>query len=176
MLPRRSAAWLAVSWLLLPIPATSEIYRWRDAQGNEHFTANLQQVPAAHRDAAKRAARQGVSGRVNYHAQPQRAEDPEAAAAPATPTPAAIPEISQSDCATIRREARELHKVITYHRKKLAKYRRLADDIGRNAFTRRKYEARAEESAEWLAKGEAAYDRFADEQRRKGVAPSCLRP
>jgi hypothetical protein len=170
--PLRIAAVLAAAGLLLSsLPAASEIYRWRDAEGREHFTTSLQQVPAAHRDAAKRAAEE-AGGRVNYHTQPHRA----APAAKAAPSPAKAGEISQWDCSGIRREARKLQKVITYHRKKIATYERLAGDITLEDFTRRKYEVRAEESAAWLAKGEAAFDRFADEQRRKGVPPGCLRP
>ena len=80
------------------------------------------------------------------------------------------------DCTAIRREARELRKVIRYHERKQASYQRLAGDIGLSAFSRRKYEARAERSGDWLLKAQEAYDRFADAQRREGVPPGCLRP
>jgi len=168
-------AWTAVWLLLAPAQVSAEIYRWRDAQGREHFTTNLQQVPASQRDAARRAAEQADS-RVNYHTPPPARSGAAAPAKSAAPSPAPAPQSSQWNCAAIRREARELRKAVTYHRNRIEADARRADDITRNAYSRRKYEARGEESAEWLAKAEAAYERFTQEQRRKGVPPGCLRP
>jgi clan AA aspartic protease (TIGR02281 family) len=39
---------------LLAGPASAEIYRWTDAEGQVHFTSDLGQVPAAQRPAARR--------------------------------------------------------------------------------------------------------------------------
>jgi len=55
---RRSMAASALALLLaLALPAGSEIYRWTDAAGQQHFTQDLGQVPAAHRAAAEASAR-----------------------------------------------------------------------------------------------------------------------
>jgi hypothetical protein len=167
---------LAASWLLVaPAQAAAEIYRWRDAQGREHFTTNLQQVPASQREAARRAAEQADS-RVNYHTPPPARGGAARPAKSAAPPPAPAAQGPQWNCSAVRRKARELRKTITYHRNRIEADARRADDITRNAYSRRKYEARGEESAEWLAKAETAYERFTQEQRRKGVPPGCLRP
>lgn len=160
--------------LAVGTPASGEIYRWTDAAGREHFTTDLGKVPAEQREAARDGAASGRR-RFNVHEAPTRAPRSEPPPASATPSAPASADPAWS-CQKIRREAKKLQKVITYHRKKIASYQRLADDIERSDFQRRKYEARGEESAVWLAKGQAAYDAFAEEQRRKGVPPGCLRP
>jgi hypothetical protein len=54
--PRRShaiAAALAVACCaILSHPAASEVYRWTDAQGNLHFTSDLNRVPTQYRNQA----------------------------------------------------------------------------------------------------------------------------
>lgn len=42
--------------LALAAPASSEIYRWEDQNGVEHFTTNLTEVPPSQRDLAKARA------------------------------------------------------------------------------------------------------------------------
>ncbi len=66
---------------LLGAPAAAEVYRWRDADGREHFTTELHRVPARYRDQAEQEASR-PRGTVN------RSQAP---AAPA-PEPAAVPE------------------------------------------------------------------------------------
>jgi aspartyl protease family protein len=56
---RRAA--LALGCLLLAGPAGSEIYRWTDEQGREHFTQNLSQVPPRFRRKAEERAHDGGS-------------------------------------------------------------------------------------------------------------------
>jgi hypothetical protein len=56
-MPRPLLALLASACLLLGgAAALAEIYRYTDAQGGEHFTTDLEQVPPSQRDAAKAAA------------------------------------------------------------------------------------------------------------------------
>ncbi len=56
-MPRPLLALLASALLLLGgAAALAEIYRYTDAQGREHFTTNLEQVPPSQREAAKAAA------------------------------------------------------------------------------------------------------------------------
>ena len=51
---------------LLAAPAGAEIYRWRDAQGREHFTTDLQKVPPGQRDEAVRGSG-ARGGPVNFN-------------------------------------------------------------------------------------------------------------
>ena len=53
---RRMLFALGTLALLLAPPTRAEIYRWTDSAGREHFTQDLNQVPARHREAARRAA------------------------------------------------------------------------------------------------------------------------
>ena len=49
--PSSIVSTLAVAFcVLVAHPAGSEIYRWADAQGNSHFTSDLNQVPEQYRD------------------------------------------------------------------------------------------------------------------------------
>lgn len=51
-----TATALSAGLTFTPGPAISEIYRWMDATGREHFTQDLNQVPPHHREAARSAA------------------------------------------------------------------------------------------------------------------------
>ncbi len=57
-LRRRILVWIALVGLgcLLAAGSSAQIYRWTDAQGREHFTQDLQQVPPAKRQEAEAAA------------------------------------------------------------------------------------------------------------------------
>lgn len=78
-MPRLLLTLLASVLLLLGgAAALAEIYRYTDAQGREHFTTDLGQVPPSQRDAAQAAAagrptliRRGAPGPApRYHPQP----------------------------------------------------------------------------------------------------------
>jgi clan AA aspartic protease (TIGR02281 family) len=59
---------LVAGWLP---PAGADVYRWTDAQGQVHFTGNLDEVPEAQRDAAQRTAPSMGANRVQtYSAAP----------------------------------------------------------------------------------------------------------
>jgi len=163
-----------VCLLLLAVPAAGEFYRWRDASGREHFAQDLSRVPPQHRAAAKAAAeRQRDAGAINYHATRRQTPTPNVPAgarkaAPAAPAPA-------YDCQAVQKQVKKKRKVVRTHQSSVDANLRWADDIDRSVFSRRKYELRAEEEGRWLAKAEADLDRFMKQQRRKGVAPGCLR-
>ncbi|MEN8184516.1 MAG: DUF4124 domain-containing protein, partial [Myxococcota bacterium] len=54
---------LVICLLLLGVsPGSSEIYRWTDEEGREHFTQDLSQVPPRHRLGAERSSRQESRG------------------------------------------------------------------------------------------------------------------
>lgn len=59
------AAVLAV--VLASAGGATGIYRWTDADGRIHFTQDLNQVPAVHRDEAERRAGEAPSVRVNTY-------------------------------------------------------------------------------------------------------------
>lgn len=71
---QRVLAPLPVLVLLLAAGAPAEIYRWTDAQGRLHFTQRLDQVPPAHRSAARRGAAKELRERESPPAAAQRAE------------------------------------------------------------------------------------------------------
>lgn len=70
--------WLAVAvalvFFLVSASGKAQIYRWSDATGREHFTQDLNQVPARHREAARKAAaRPGGRDPLQSYSAPQRA-------------------------------------------------------------------------------------------------------
>ena len=56
--------------LILPSSSSAEIYRWTDAEGRVHFTQDLAQVPAAHRNAAEERAAAPRSDRLQTYSAP----------------------------------------------------------------------------------------------------------
>lgn len=173
MLPR-AAALLS---LLLALPAGAEFYRWTDAAGREHFVKQLHQVPPEQRAQAEAARTRGpeTGDAVSYHASSPRRTGTAGARAEAKRAAPAAAAPSGWSCTSLRREVREKQRVVARHRRSVESNRRWADDISKSAFSRRKYEARAEEEARWLAKAEEALEAFRDRNRRRGVPPGCLR-
>ncbi|MFQ5416398.1 MAG: TIGR02281 family clan AA aspartic protease [Myxococcota bacterium] len=57
--------------LLCAAPAAAEIYRWTDAEGDLHFTQDLSQVPAPHREQARRAASGPPAGSLQTFSPPR---------------------------------------------------------------------------------------------------------
>jgi hypothetical protein len=175
---RAGAIALACAWLATPVGA--EVYRWRDASGREHFAQQLHQVPAEHRAAAKAAAADaGDSESVSFHAVPRRSPTDgarsEGREARAEVAPPAMMAPGAGECRAAQKEVARQEKVIRTHRGSVEANQRWADDIDRSAFSRRKYEVRAEEEARWLARAEEKLERYVDSQRRKGLDPGCLR-
>lgn len=158
--------------LLLSTPAGGEIYRFTDAQGREHFTSDLQAVPAAQREAARSRAEAG-GGNLNFHAAPPPSPR---RAVPSKPAAVAPTGGAGDPCAAARREVKALLKPIRYHQRKLEGHERSARDITRSEISRRRAEIRAEKARAWLDKAEAKLAAFRDAGRREGLDPGCLRP
>jgi hypothetical protein len=165
---------ILVCLLLAAAPAAGEVYRWRDVAGREHFAQDLSRVPREHRAAAKAAAEQGgdAADSINYHATTRRAPT---SGARAKARRIAQPARAGFNCAHLKKQVRRKQKVIRTHQRSVDANLRLADDIDRSVYSRRRYEVDAEEEGRWLAKAEADLDRFVDAQRRKGAPPGCLR-
>jgi hypothetical protein len=116
------AAGLTALILGLPVKAGSEVYRWTDERGVEHFATSVEKVPFEQRAAAKDRARQ-PGGTVNHFSAPDRAEEdlsaPPARGSASGPWPAArAPEAGSDDRYGGRPEA-------DWRRD----YQRLADEI-----------------------------------------------
>ncbi len=77
------AACAALALALAALPAAGEIYRWTDDAGRQHFTQDLNQVPARHRDAARKAAAAPAGpDPLQTYATPPRARAPGRARGP----------------------------------------------------------------------------------------------
>ena len=169
---------ILICLLLASAPAAGEVYRWRDAAGQEHFVQDLARVPRAYRAAAKAAAEQGKAAEdsINYSATPRRAPTLGARAEARRAAPAAAaPAGAAFDCADLKKRVKRKQKVVRIHQGSVDANLRWADAIDRSIVARRKSELRAEEEGRWLAKAEADLERFVEEQRRKGAPPGCLR-
>ena len=172
----RSAA-IPICLLLAALPAGAEFYRWEDSSGREHFAQEIHQVPPEYRAEAQAARREKKSeggATINYHAAPKRRSTAGGGAAAEKVAPAAQAPASW-DCGALREKAKKKQKVIRRHRGSVESNLRWADDITKSDFSRRKYEARAEEEGRWLEKAEVDLARFLEENRKRGVPPGCLR-
>ena len=64
---RSAAAWIAVLAVVGPASGRAEIYRWTDASGTTHYTQSLDQVPPAHRPAAREGAAAPAPSRLQTY-------------------------------------------------------------------------------------------------------------
>ena len=166
---------IPICLLLAALPAGAEFYRWKDASGREHFAQEIHQVPPEYRaEAARRQKKREGGATINYHAAPKRKTTAGGRAEAKKVAPAAQAPASW-DCGALKRESKKKQKVIRRHRGSVASNLRWADDITKSAFSRRKYEARAEEEGRWLAKAELDLARFLEQNRKRGVPHGCLR-
>ena len=72
-----SAAFVCFFCLFVAHPATSEIFRWTDEQGNVHFTSDRNQVPAKFRNRTEVTERKGniiISGADDTRSSAERVE------------------------------------------------------------------------------------------------------
>ncbi len=179
----RPGAWVALALALLAGPAGAEIYRWVDAQGREHFTTRLEDVPPADRERARAEA----AGRRSI----QRAQ-PRSGAAP-RPRPARKPwQVEEPEP-----EGRDETWWRDEHASRLDRVRELEARIAEleelgvtqppaprhvsNASSRRwhRYRSRWRErqrAESDLRSARGSLDRFEERARRAGVPPGWLRP
>ena len=173
---RRRVA-IPICLLLVALPAGAEFYYWKDASGREHFAQEIHQVPPEYRaaaDAARRQKKSEGSAAINYHAAPRRKTTAGGRAEAKKVAPAAQAPASW-DCGALKREAKKKQKLVRRHRGSVESNLRWADDITKSDFSRRKYEARAEEEGRWLERAEVDLARFLEENRKRGVPRGCLR-
>ncbi|GEM_PF-5434243 len=199
------AAAIAILVALGPLSANAQIYRWVDAEGREHFTQSLQDVPPAERSAAK--ARWDEGGKRMTRSDPV-APPPAAREASADEiditTEAASGTVEESAATgpggRTEAEWRQRHAVrrdaVARHEQRVAKIearsaapggveysRRARRDRSRARWERNKALRDAQrEKAEALATEQAKLAReqrrleaFLEEARRAGVPPGWLR-
>ena len=185
---RGLASFLFLAALGLPAGAGAEIYRWLDAQGHEHFTTDLEQIPRSQRAAAEAAA----SSRPSVN----RAD-----AAPTPPARRAAPKrrpysrSAPADASELiagwgeeewREKAGALATEIEILEKRLAQLEEQGADhmplsARRRSISHRRYsEYRAryrvwEKTGKDLERAEARLERFEERARRSGVPPGWLR-
>ncbi len=162
-------------------PAGAEIYRWRDAQGNEHFTTDLNQVPPDQRDAAARG-RPSRGGSITIHggdaasaAQLESRRSSDSAAPRSGGTPAAADEIPAGRCARLQRAARDKQRDVRRKETTVSRWEDAAGDIDRSPYSRHRAERKLEEARASLEAARADYESFFQQARRDGVPPGCLR-
>jgi len=167
--------WILAALLLAAAsPAAGEIYRWRDASGREHFTTDLQQVPAPYRRQAFEGARAGDEGpAINYHPEPRRKE-PAAAQGAAKAAPAKR-ETVDYDCEALRKQARAKLRRVAKKERTVERREDSVSDIASSIYSehlRKKSLAKAEAD---LESAQADYERWRRLHLRRGAPPGCLR-
>lgn len=178
-----------------PGPARAGIYRWVDAGGGVHFTSDLDEVPAAQRDAAREAAERRPT--VN-RADPRPAPAAPRAAPPPCPPGAACagsrapgPAAAEAERPGGRDEAgwraehtRLLGDVARLERQielLEAKGAENAPDPWRQGMSHRDWSRYQDRHDAWqkaqgdLAAARVALERFEERARRSGVPPGWLR-
>jgi hypothetical protein len=185
----RRSAFLALLVLGLVAPAGAEIYRWTDAQGQEHFTMNLHEVPPEHRAGAQRRLElekiqvdRPAEPAINTMKTPDglavkralRPRYPSTGSPYTRSSPAALAAPGDAGCSDAdRQRADELARNVERWTRELDeredRQRRLVetDDRLRN-------EHRIEDAQEALEKAEQALDDFETRMRQKGVPPGCF--
>ena len=172
-MPRARRTLLVLVACALAAPAASgQIYRWRDADGRQRFTTDLQQVPPEQRESAKGSGKKG--GSVTFHSGDERpAERKEAAPGPAAVTdPGAT---SEADCTRLQKQARAKLRDIGKKERRVERYEDAADDIARTEYARRRSEIKLEAARAELEKARSDYEAFRTAARRDEVEPGCLR-
>ena len=158
-------------------PAGAEIYRWTDAEGREHFTSDLHQVPEQYRGDARRGAQaEAEKGEkpdnlntmgTSWRSPARRSVRGRRRASP----PAAM---GRTSCGAERTQAAKLRSKVERLEQRVEleedRYRRLV-----RLEDRLRAENRAERYRIDLERAEQEYEDFLARMRQKGVEPGCLR-
>lgn len=176
--------------LQLPSGAGAEIYRWVDAQGRDHFTADLREVPRAKRAAAMAAAdARPVVNRATAGSVPASQAETSAPRSPyvqtARPTSAGerIAGMSEDEW---RERAGSLATDVAHLEKRFEQLEEQGADhmplsSGRRNISHRRYANYKSRYREWervgrkLDAAKASLERFEERARRSGVPPGWLR-
>ena len=169
-----SSPLLAALLLAAASPASGEIYRWRDASGREHFTTDLQQVPAPYRRQAVEGSRAGEGGpAINYHSEPRRNE-PEAAETKRKAPPAKR-ETVDYDCEALRKKARSKLKLVAKKERTVERREDTVSDIASSIYSEHLREKSLAKAEADLEAARADYERWRKLHLRRGAPPGCLR-
>lgn len=175
--------------LLAPLGANAEIYRWHDASGREHFTSDLQQVPAPHRRQALEAPRAGEGSSLNFHAEPPTA-DSELGAPPAEDseqdTPAAADSEQETppangretvgyDCEALKKQARKQLSQIAKKERVVDRREDSASNIASSIYADHRLKKTLRKAKLDLAELRADYERWRTLHYRRGAPAGCLR-
>ena len=188
-MPRPLLALLASALLLLGgAAALAEIYRYTDAQGREHFTTDLQQVPTRQREAAKAAAagrptliRRGAPGPApKFHPRPPASRQ----WAPAPGSGAEVQRAGHPE-SWWREQHGELESEIAALAAEVDRLEEMgADSVppsARRRASRRRYSNYRKRHYAWkaatrkLQKARDRLERFEERARRSDVPPGWLR-
>lgn len=171
--PKLSCWILAALLLAAASPAAGEIYRWRDASGREHFTTDLQQVPARFRRQAVEGSHTAEEGSViNYHSEPRR-QEPRAAEEKTAPPAKGV--TVDYDCEALRKQARAKLRLVARKERTVERREDSVSDIASSIYSehqRKKSLAKAEAD---LESAQADYERWRKLHLRRGAPPGCLR-
>jgi len=188
-MPRPLQALLASALLLLGgAAAYAEIYRYTDAQGQERFTTDLQQVPASQREAAKAAAAgrpELIRGETPVPVPRTRPQPP--ASRPWTSAPGAQAEEQRAGHPESwwREQYGELESEISVLEAEVARLEEMGADSlppsARRRASRRRYSNYRKRHYAWnaavrnLEKTRDRLERFEERARRSEVPPGWLR-
>ncbi len=179
------AVTILVLAMALAAPGSAQIYRWTDANGVEHFSADLDAVPPAHRAAAEASAgRASGGGFTRYRA-------------PAAPAPALEEPVESADPAAQHEgedederigghdEAwwRERYQRYVIEIEELEAVEERCEGVGVPSHgTKRQHRERKMEAVNRCAQSRSTLDvkrlqleNFVENARRKGVPPGWVR-
>lgn len=153
--------------------ASAEIYRWRDAEGREHFTTDLSRVPPAERGRAAGAdATKPGSGSLNFHSgDARRQPEPEST----QPAPANRPDAADRECENVRKQAARKLKQLRRQERKVEYRENLAGEIGESIYTERRRQIAFEKARAELEELREEYEGFRRYHYKRGVAQGCTR-
>ncbi|MDJ0851551.1 MAG: DUF4124 domain-containing protein [Myxococcota bacterium] len=171
----RSTLLAAALLLMAPPPTEAEIYRWRDADGKEHFTSDIHRVPAAHRRQARENAAAPSAGRVQYHSgDGPRIPEP-AAEAQAEASPPAKVKTSGFDCEALKKQARKKLEELAKRERAVERREDVSSDIASSIYAEKRNENALRKARAALEKAQANYERWRKIQYSRGAPPGCLR-
>ncbi len=182
MPPTRARSCLLLAGLLLAAcPAAAEIYRWRDADGREHFTSDLHRVPPAYRRQARENGT-ASTGRVQFHSgearhdsQPDEAAPPARAEAPEKRETPEKPPAPRFDCSALQKQARKKLDEVAKRERAVERREDAASDIASSLRADKHRQDALAEAKERLAEAQERYERWRRIHYTRGAPPGCLR-
>lgn len=160
-------------------PASADLYRWTDANGQEHFTMDLNQVPPEYRGQARgraaldKARVDDQPSNLNTISTPDNVRVRRALRPRYSRAPAAV--AGDVPCSsTYKAQAQQLQNEVTRWEKRIELDEQLQRRLVRTDH-RLNAENRAERDQVYLERAQQALEDFEDRMRQKGVQPGCYR-